>query len=292
MNYLPGILVNTNFGRVTNLHVGQLGFTIVRQHPLRDINERDYLRARRYKLSWPNLSSPHGTLARRVNFRVPKVHHSCRKVRLLRPQISLKLHILRFEDGLRAAFGFGSEFTATQHGLSLFEIGVATDELCRETLVIGHRCFHLLLRRRMSLIQTLLALALGVGANQVRAYCIPTSFNCGDLRLCLIDTGKRFGYTRVLQLALATVVFDGGTGCLNCCTGLVSLCPVIVVLQFHNEVAFVYSLKVGYVNRAYDAGHFGAQRCKVAADVSIISDLFDLAALPRIPVASDGDQNR
>ena len=108
----------------------------------------------------------------------------------------------------------------------------------------------------------------------------------------MIDTGKRFGYPRVLQLALATVVFDGGTGCLNCRTCLVNLRPVVVVLQFHNKVAFVYSLKVGYMNCAHDAGHLGAQRRKIAADVSIISYLFDLAALPRIPVASDSDQNR
>src|SRR5216684_846671 len=100
----------------------------------------------------------------------------------------------------------------------------------------------------MSLVQPLLALALRVGANQVSSYCFFSSFSRGDLRLCLIDTGKRFGYTRVLQLALAKVVFDGG--------------------------------------------HLRAQRCKVAADVSIISYLFDLAALPRIPVASDSDQNR
>src|SRR6266852_4923233 len=229
VKYLIGILVDPQFSSIANLHVGQLGFAIVRQHPLRDINERNYLRARRYKLSWPNLSFPHGTLARRVNFRVPKIHHSCRKARLL---------------------------------------------------------------RRMSLVQPLLALALGVGANQVSSYCFFSSFSRGDLRLCLIDTGKRFGCTRVLQLALAKVVFDGGTGCLNCRTGLVNLCPVVVVLQFHNKVAFVYSLKVGHVNRAHDAGHLGAQRRKIAADVSIISHLFDLAALPRISVASDRDQNR
>jgi len=52
----------------------------------------------------------------------------------------------------------------------------------------------------------------------------------------------------------------------------------------------VHSLKVGHMNRAHDAGHLGAQRRKIAADVSIISYLFDLAALPRIPVASDGDE--
>src|SRR5882724_912403 len=144
----------------------------------------------------------------------------------------------------------------------------------------------------MSLIQPLLALAFRVGANQVRSYCFPTSFSRGDLRLCLIDASKRSCYTRILQLALATVVFDGGTGCFNCCSGLVNLCPVIVVLQFDDEVALMYSLKVGYMNRAHDAGHLGAQRCKVPADVSIISYLFDLAALPRIPVASDSDQNR
>jgi len=45
------------------------------------------------------------------------------------------------------------------------------------------------------------------------------------------------------------------------------------------------------MNRAHDAGHLGAQRRKIAADISIISYLFDLAAFPRIPVASDGDEN-
>src|SRR5882724_436253 len=78
VNYLPGILVNTNFGRVTDLHVGQLGFTVVRLHPLRDIHERDYLRAGRNKLSWPNLPFAHSALAGCVNFRVAKIHYSCR----------------------------------------------------------------------------------------------------------------------------------------------------------------------------------------------------------------------
>src|SRR5260370_7369874 len=91
--------------------------------------------------------------------------------------IGLKLHSLRLEDCFRTPLGFRSEFAATQHRLSLFEIGIAARELCRQALVIGHRGFHLLLRRRMSLVQTLLALALGVGANQVRTYCLPTPFS-------------------------------------------------------------------------------------------------------------------
>src|SRR6266849_5779502 len=100
-------------------------------------------------------------------------------------QICLKLHILRLEDCFRTPLGFRSEFTATQHRLSLFEIGVATRELCRQALVVRHRGFHPLLRRRMSLIQPLLALALRVGANQVSSYCFFSSFSRGDLRLCL-----------------------------------------------------------------------------------------------------------
>src|SRR6266568_1553176 len=45
------------------------------------------------------------------------------------------------------------------------------------------------------------------------------------------------------------------------------------------------------MNRADDAGHLGAQRRKIAADVRIISYLFDVPAFPTIPVASDGDEN-
>src|ERR1700688_633107 len=143
----------------------------------------------------------------------------------------------------------------------------------------------------MSLIQPLLALALGAGTNELGLHRFLAGFGRSDLCLGLIDASKGFGDPRVLQLALATVVYNGSTGSLNCCSGLVNLRPEIVVLQFDNEVALVYSLIVGYMNRAHDAGHLGAQRCQVAADVSVISYLFDLAALPRIPVASDSDQN-
>ncbi len=73
---------------------------------------------------------------------------------------------------------------------------------------------------------------------------------------------------------------------------MVNLRLVIVVLQFDDELAFVYSLKVGYVDRAYDAGHLGAQRRKITADVRIIGYLFDVPAFPTIPVASDSDHNR
>src|SRR6267142_3305643 len=130
MNYLPGILVNPKFGRVADLHVGQLGFTIVRLHPLRDINERDHLRARRNKLSCSDLPFAYSALTRRINFRVAKIHHSRREVCLLRAQICLKLCVLRFEHGFGTPLGFSTEFTAAQHAPGLIEISVAAGKLC------------------------------------------------------------------------------------------------------------------------------------------------------------------
>src|SRR3989442_4831582 len=104
----------------------------------------------------------------------------------------------------------------------------------------------------MSLIQTLLALAFGAGTNELGLHRFLAGFSRGDLRFGLIDAGKGFGDPRVLQLALATVDYNGGTGCLNSCTGLVHLCPVIVVLPFDNEIAPVYSLEVVDMERADD----------------------------------------
>src|ERR1700681_1487062 len=123
----------------------------------------------------------------------------------------------------------------------------------------------------MSLIQTLLALAFGTGPNELGLHRFLAGFSRGDLRFGLIDTGKGFGCTRVLQIALATIVYNGGAGSLHCRGGLVNQRSVVVVLQFDNEVALVYSLIVGHMNRAHNASHLGAQWCKVAADVRIIS---------------------
>src|SRR6267154_2454546 len=101
----------------------------VRLHPFCESNERDHLRAGRDKLSGPNLSFAHGAVARSIDLGVTNVHRRCRKARLLRAQIGLKLHRLRFEDGFAQPLGFGSEFTATQHGSGLIEIGVTARKL-------------------------------------------------------------------------------------------------------------------------------------------------------------------
>jgi hypothetical protein len=53
----------------------------------------------------------------------------------------------------------------------------------------------------------------------------------------------------------------------------------------------MYLLVVRHIDCVHNARHLGAERSQVAANVSIIRDLFNLAAFPCIPVTRDGDQN-
>src|SRR6202041_2398866 len=53
----------------------------------------------------------------------------------------------------------------------------------------------------------------------------------------------------------------------------------------------MYLLVVRHVDGAHDGRHLSTKWSKVAANVSIICDLFDLPALPGIPVTRNGDQN-
>src|SRR5215469_8528012 len=85
-----------------------------------------------------------------------------------------------------------------------------------------------LLGRRMSLIQSLLALAFGAGANQLGFHGLLGGFGRGDLRIGLVDAGKCLGYARVLQLALPAVVLNCGAGSRNCGSGLVNLSSVVI----------------------------------------------------------------
>src|SRR4029077_16238873 len=128
-------------------------------------------------------------------------------------------------------------------------------------------------------------------ANQLSLYGVLASFGGCNLCLCLINACQRFRDARILQLALAKIFLNAGARRPNCCFGLIHLRLIVIILQFDEEIALMYLLVVRHVNRAHDASHLGAERCKVTANVSIICDLFDLATLPSIPVPRDGDQN-
>jgi hypothetical protein len=142
-------------------------------------------------LSGPNLSFADGPVARSVDFGVTNVHRGCRKVRLLRAQIGLKLHPLRFEDGFAAALGFGSEFTAVQNGPGLIEISIPAGKLARQVSFRGDGGFEALLSSRLTLIKTFLVFTFRASTNQLSLYSFLASFGCCNLRLCLIDTGRR-----------------------------------------------------------------------------------------------------
>src|SRR5271156_2596887 len=113
-NKSSGIFVNMQFGNVSNFHVGQLCFAIVRFDPLGKSDKGDDLRAGGNELPRPNLPFAYRAVVGSVNFGVAKVHLDCNQARLLGVQVGLKLRILRFENYFAASLGFGGEFTTTQ----------------------------------------------------------------------------------------------------------------------------------------------------------------------------------
>src|ERR1700733_3038187 len=288
-NELFGIFVNAQFGSVPNFNVGQLGFAIVRFDPLGERNKGDDLGAGGDELPRPNLPFAHRAVVGSVNFGVAKVHLNCDKAGLLSVKIGLKLRLLGFENDFAASLGLGSEFTTTQHGLRLIEISVTAGKLGGEVSFGGDSGLEVLFGRRVSLIKPFLAFTFETSANQLSLHGILASLGGCNLCLCLIDACQRFRDARILQLALAKIFHNAGTRRLNCRFGLIHLRMIVIILQFDQEIAPMHLLVVRPLDCAHDARHFGTERSKVAANVSIICDLFDLAAFPRIPVARDGD---
>src|SRR5580692_5492448 len=235
-NALSGIFVNTQFGSVPNLHVGQLCLAIVRFDPLCESNKGDYRGAGGDELPRPNLPFAHSAVVGSIDFGVAKVHFNRSKVGLLGPQISLKLRLLRFEDDFAASLGLGSEFTTTQHGLRLIEIGVTAGKLGGEVSFGGDGGLEVLLGRRVSLIKPFLAFTFRASANQLSLHgCLASLGGC-NLCLCLIDAGQCFRDARILQLALAKIFLNAGTRRLNCRFGLIHLRLIVIMLQFDQEI--------------------------------------------------------
>src|SRR5258708_3325474 len=143
----------------------------------------------------------------------------------------------------------------------------------------------------MSLIKTFLAFKFRASTNQLGLHSFLPSLGCCNLRLCLIDTRQRSVYPRILQLALAEIFLNAATRSLNCRLALIDLGLIVIILQFDEEIALVNLLVVSRAHRAHDACHLGAERGKVAANVSIIRDLLYLSAFPCVPVTRDGDHN-
>src|SRR4029077_7559067 len=143
-----------------------------------------------------------------------------------------------------ASLGFGGDFTTTQHGLRLVEVGIAAGKLSGEVSFGGDSGLEVLLSRRVSLIKPFLALTFRACSNQLSLYGFLASLGGCNLRVCLINPRQRFGDARILQQAWAKMLLDAGACSLNCRFGLIHLRPVVIVLQFDQEVALVDLLVV------------------------------------------------
>src|ERR1700739_3865182 len=130
----------------------------------------------------------------------------------------------------------------------------------------------------MTLIKRFLAFAFRAGTGEASLYSLLAGLSCSDLGFGQINSLKRFRNLGVLQFALAKVVVYGGPGRRDGRISLLNLRPVILVLKFDEQVAFVHLLIVRDVYRADDAGNLGAEGSEIASDVGVVSDLIDSPA--------------
>ena len=143
----------------------------------------------------------------------------------------------------------------------------------------------------MSLIKALLALPFRSGTHQPSFDGVLARLRRRDLGLSLIDSRKGPLNAGVLQLTLAKVVVDSRPGGLYARARLRYLCLIIAVLQFNQQVPFVYLLIIGDGYISNYAGNFRTERGEIAANISVIGNLFDVPAFPGVPVPGNSDQD-
>jgi hypothetical protein len=115
--------------------------------------------------------------------------------------------------------------------------------------------------------------------------------SCRNLSFSLVDSSKRLIDASVFELTLAKVVLDGSPGGLDSRIRLGNLRLIIVVLKFNDEVSLVYLLIVGDAYTLDDSGHLRTEGGEIAANISIVGNLFNMATFPGIPVPGHGNQD-
>src|ERR1700756_5123739 len=143
----------------------------------------------------------------------------------------------------------------------------------------------------MSLIKPFLALPFRLGTHQPGFDSVFTGLRRRDLRLSLIDSCKGSLYAGILQLTLPKVVVDSSPGGFHACARLRYLCLIVAVLQFNQEVSFVYLLIIRNDHASNDPGYLRTERGEIAANICVIGNLFNMPAFPGIPVPGNSDED-
>src|SRR5467141_3187045 len=141
----------------------------------------------------------------------------------------------------------------------------------------------------MTLIEGFLAFPFQAGTGKASLYGFLASLSCSNLGFGQINSLKRFRNLGILQFALAKVVVYSGPCRRDGRIRLVSLCLVVFVFQFDEQVPLVHLLIIRNMYRANDAGNLGAQRSEISPHVRIICYLVNSPTLPGIPISGEGD---
>src|SRR5437762_5685525 len=139
----------------------------------------------------------------------------------------------------------------------------------------------------MGLKKRFLSPAFVLGAHHISSYGLLGLLSCCDLRFCLIDSGESAFDTRILKLALASIVFNRSLRSRDRRSCLCYLGLVIVIFQLNQKVSLMHLLEVGDLDIPNYPGNLRAERRQVPPHVGVVRHLLDSAALPGIPVPRD-----
>ena len=163
-------------------------------------------------------------------------------------EIGDELQVLRLEHRLAATLSYDRQLVAPQERARLCQVRLAAGELRGEPLGIGHGRFHTLSGGRAGGGQRFLADAFRVRSRHIGLHRLLAGPRRGDLRMGLIDAGERALNPRVLEVALAAVVFERCLRRVDSRDRLRDLCAKVVVRQEHQLVSLANLLVVVHLH--------------------------------------------
>src|ERR1700752_21802 len=122
----------------------------------------------------------------------------------------------------------------------------------------------------MRLEERFLPIALFLRSNNGSLHRVFTGLGRYHFGVGLNNPGERSLYACVFQVALATVVLDGGFCRFHRRACLSDLSVVIVVVKLSDEITLMNSLIVGHLDIPNDARHLGAEWSYISTDVSVV----------------------
>jgi hypothetical protein len=158
-----------------------------------------------------------------------------------------------------------------------FELGLVAGQDCGKALGFGIGLFDLLPGAE--------------GGREQRALTRGLEPSALDIGLGPSDGALRFGDLRVLRRLSRLEVSDSGFGAEKVRFGLRHPGPIVVILDFDQQIALLDALEVVDRDAVHITLDLGAERRDIAANIGVVRDLPDRQADPAVPLGRKQDED-